>query len=345
VPDLLNAIEGQDQQRRIERDLLAKLRQRDADLADLRKLLDFTTQIDQAKLAPPRWLTPPKSRKSPGVACAMLTDAHFDEIVNPAEIDWANAYNRDIALLRLRAFVAHTITLSRDYLSGIEWAGGVLFNGGDLFSGNIHDELKETNAATLYASVVYWIEHLEAAILALADHFGRLHVPVTIGNHGRATKKPIAKRRAQDNIEWLIWRFVERDLRADKRLTFAIPDGADTSVTVLNTRYQLTHGDQFRGGSGISGALAPLMLGSHRKSRRGQAMGKPYDVLVMGHFHQMLWLPGVIVGGTLKGTDEYAYLGNFGYEPAQQAFWVTDADHGITLRAPIHVVNRRAEGW
>lgn len=343
---LTDALNADDANSREIRDLRDRLKARADEIIELKRMLDFTMAIDQAKLAPPKWLSPARpGRKAPGIACAMLTDAHFDEIVNPAEIDYANAYNREIAHQRLERFVAKYISLARDYMTGIEYGGAVLFNGGDLFSGTIHDELKETNVGTLYAAVVYWLELVIAALRSLADYYGKLHVPVTIGNHGRSTKKPIAKRRAQDNIEWLFWRIVERDLRSDKRITFAIPDSADTHVTVHTTRFMLTHGDQFRGGSGISGALAPLMLGSHRKTRRAQAMGKPYDVMVMGHFHQLLWLPGVIVGGTLKGTDEYAYLGNFGYEPAQQAFWICDREHGVTLRAPIHVVDRKAEGW
>jgi hypothetical protein len=57
-------------------------------------------------------------------------------------------------------------------------------------------------------------------------------------------------------------------------------------------------------------------------------------------------LPGpVIVGGTLKGLDEYAYMGNFGYEPPQQAWWVTTPEMGITVNAPIYVSDRESEGW
>lgn len=332
--------------RREVRALRNAVRDREAEIAELRRLLDFTTAIDQARLRPPKWLTPPRPRKSsPGVACAILTDAHFDEVVNPAEVDWTNAYNREIAVRRLRRFADKWISLARDHVSGVDFEGAVLFHGGDLFSGTIHDELKETNAATLYESVVFWLEHVEAAILEIADHFGKLHCPVTIGNHGRDTRKPRAKRRATSNIEWLFWRVLERELRGDKRITFAIPDAADTTVTVLGTRFLLTHGDQFRGGSGISGALAPLMLGSHRKTRRAQAAGKPYDVMVMGHFHQLLWLPSVIVGGCLKGTDEHAWVSNFEPQPPQQAFWVTDPEWGVTIRAPIHVGDRKAEGW
>jgi predicted phosphodiesterase len=181
----------------------------------------------------------------------------------------------------------------------------------------------------------------------LADEFGKVHVAAVPGNHGRMTRKPIAKKRAADNLDWLLYSLLLRSLRGDGRVTWTVPKAADAHVNVYNMRFLLTHGDQFRGGSGISGALAPLMLGSHRKTRRQSAAGKPYDVMVMGHWHQNISLPsrGLLVGGCLKGYDEYAYVSNFEPEPPQQSLWITTPEHGITFQAPVFVGDREAEGW
>lgn len=339
------AAANQADRRRI-KTLETEARARDAELADLRQQLDFTTAIDTAKIRPPRWLQPPKAKAGKrAIACALLTDTHFQEIVRPAEIDWLNAYDDAIAEKRLREFTSNTVKLGRDYLAGVDYDGFTLMWGGDIFTGTIHDELNETNSQPLYAAVVDWIESLLAMEYELADFYGQVHNEVTYGNHGRDSKKPRAKGRAQHNIEWLLYRILERETRGDKRITWHIPDSADTTFSIYSTKFTLTHGDQFRGGSGIAGALSPLLLGSHRKTRRAMATGRPYDVLVMGHFHQYLTLPGLIVGGTMKGMDEYAYLGNFGYEPPQQAFWLTTPERGITVHAPIHVLDRAAEGW
>lgn len=317
-----------------------------ADLEDLRKKLDLVTAIDSARLVPPRWLTPPRPRKGhTGTVCLLLTDTHFGEVVNPLEVEGLNAFDDTIAELRMRQFAHKSIGLARDYVSGIDYDGCVLFVGGDIFTGTIHDELLETNSETLYASVVRWLDPLAATIYALADAFGKVHVAVTYGNHGRRTKKPRAKQRAQDNIEWLMYKVLERETRADKRITWQIPDSADTRVTIANTRYLLTHGDQFRGGSGISGALAPLMLGQHRKTRRASSSGLPFDEMVIGHFHHHMRIPGLIMGGTIKGTDEYSYIGNFGHEEASQTFWVNTPQRGPMFVEKVAVVNREAEGW
>jgi len=142
-----------------------------------------------------------------------------------------------------------------------------------------------------------------------------------------------------------MYRIIERELRGDKRFTVRVADGPDLRVDIYETRFLLTHGDQFRGGSGIAGALSPLMLGKARKMARESFLGEPFDWLTIGHWHQYWMGKGVIVGGTLKGMDEYAWQGNFEPEEATQAFWITDPKYGVTLSAPLHVVDREAEGW
>lgn len=315
------------------------------EIRELKQLLDFTSAIDQAKLRAPLWTRVPSQGGIHGVVTLLLTDTHFEEVVDPAQIDHLNAYNRTIAEMRLQRWVSNAANLARDYVKGIEYDGVVLMLGGDIFSGNIHAELKETNAGTLFEGVIYWLAPLEAAIRQLADEFGKVHIAAVVGNHGRMTRKPIAKNRAQDNVEWLMYRFLERQLRADTRISWQISDSADALVSVYNTNYLLTHGDQFRGGSGIAGMMSPVMLGQHRKTRRQMAANKPYDWLVMGHWHQYWHGKNIIVGGTLKGYDEYAYVSNFEPEPPIQAFWITDPEHGPTIAAPIHVSDRTSEGW
>ena len=282
------------------------------DRARLAAQLALVERVDAASVERPEWLAPPKRAKAEHHATLtmLLTDAHFDEVVDPAQVDGLNAYNREIAGLRLRRCFERAILLGRHYLGGVKYDGFALLLGGDMFSGNIHEELARTNADTLFGSLLHWIGPVVAGVGMLADEFKRVHVVGVPGNHGRQTQKPIAKNRATDNLDWLLYRLMQREMARDQRVTWDVPAAADAHVRVYDTKYLLTHGDQFRGGSGISGALAPLLLGSHRKTRRQAAAGRPYDYMVMGHWHQHIFLPsrGLIVGGCLKGYDEYAYV-------------------------------------
>lgn len=340
---------ARDQQRALEISLKAQLRVTVAERNKLRQQLDIIERLEGYKPATnPRWLIPKAPAKGHrATLCLLLTDTHFDEEIDIDQIDGMNAYNRPIAEMRLEKFFTGAVKLAKHYLSGVTYDGVVLMLGGDIFSGNIHEELQRTNADTLFGSLLYWLDPMRAGITLLAREFEKVHVVGVPGNHGRMTRKPIAKQRAADNLDWLLYRLLSRELSNDSRITWNIPAAADAHVQVHGVRYLLTHGDQFRGGSGISGALAPLLLGAHRKTRRQASAGKPYDYMCLGHFHQQMFLPGkgLLAGGSLKGMDEYAFVSNFEPEPPQQALWITTPERGITFSAPVFVSNRKDEGW
>ena len=331
---------------RSNRTLRATVAEQAAELGTVRQRLGLHERLEEARLAPPTWLTPKKpTGKHAAIPSLLLTDVHYDEVVRPEQIGGLNKYNRAIADQRLRRAFEGAIVMSRDYLSGVTYEGMNLFLGGDLLSGIIHEDLRETNEAVITESIVSIVEPLEAGITLLAEHFGKVHVSAVVGNHGRNTRKPRAKNRATDSFDWLVAKMVERGLKGDARITTQIAQAADTHVKLYNHRYCLTHGDQFQGGSGISGALSPLLLGVHRKSKRDAATGSEWDTLVMGHFHTSYFLKGLIVGGSLVGYSEYAYGANLPYEEPQSAFWLTTPERGITVSAPVFVQDRKAEGW
>lgn len=298
---------------------------------------------------PPRWLSPPTPAKGHhATLCLLLTDTHFDELVDPAEMHGVNAYNREIAEMRLERWCRSSINLARNYLSGVTYDGVCLMLGGDIFSGNIHEELRITNRATLFASFDHWLDPMESAIELLAREFGRVHIAGVPGNHGRMTRKPIAKQRAADNLDWLFYKMLRRGMKRDDRITWDIPFASDIQVKVYNTTYYLEHGDNFKGGSGISGALAPLMLGSHRVGKQQQAAGTPYDYMVIGHWHQHKFLEeeGIIAGSSLKGYDEYAkVILKAVPRPPSQALWITTPEYGIGWSTQVRVQDRKAERW
>ena len=327
---------------RLKAELGREQRRREEVQAELDILLNMTNTVSEA----PKWMTPKKkSTDHKGIVSLVVSDCHFDEVVEPGEVDWLNAYNRDIAVKRLKRTFERTVILSRDYLSGITYEGCSLFLGGDMVTGTIHEELAQSNEAFMPETILYWIDQLSAGIDMLNDEFGKVHVAGVVGNHGRNTKKPRAKGRVRDNWDWLIYKLLARDFKDVDDITFQIPESADCIVEQYDNKILFTHGDQFRGGSGISGILAPLMRGDHRKRKRHMETDRPYDYMLMGHFHQYMNAKKVIVNGSNKGYDEYAYMGNFDFEEPQQAFWIATPEHGPILHAPIFTQNRKDEGW
>lgn len=328
------------------RAMRSAISEKDRELESLKKRLHLLEQLDGARLTTPEWLSPKASKAHVAIPTLLLTDIHWDEVVRPEQVGNYNKYDRPIAEKRVRRAFEGAITVTRDYVKGLDYEGFNLMLGGDIISGIIHEELRETNADTVMGSILSVLDPLEAGINLLAKEFGKLHITAVVGNHGRNSKKPKAKNRARDNFDWLIYKLLQRHLKQSS-ITFNISEAADALTTVYRVRYLLTHGDQFQGGGGISGAAAPLMLGAHRKTRRQAAIGQPYDVMVMGHWHQTIDWPskGLIVSGSVKGYDEYAYLSNLEPEEPQQPLWLTTPERGVTGTWPVFVQNRKAEGW
>lgn len=285
--------------------------------------------------SPPKWLTKKSPSTITGVPCLIASDWHADEVVNPLEINGVNAFNRQILDRRVKQLFEKTVELCIQHMANPKYDYCALMLGGDMVSGNIHEELRQSNCAPVTVTIMHVADLLIAGIDMLLAAFGKVSLYCVVGNHGRIDLKPRYKLRAFESYEWLLYQFLARHYKGDDRVHFTIADGPDLPFSVYSTRYLLTHGDQFRGGSGISGALAPLLLGDHRKRKRAMAMRQEYDVMVMGHWHQYIHLRGLIVNSSLKGYDEYAFANNYDFELPCQAMWITHPEHGITARWPI----------
>lgn len=310
-----------------------------------RKIIGLAT----SKPDVPKWMVKPsKSKKNIGVPTLFASDWHWGEIVDPKQIGGVNEFNMTIAQDRARAMIDTTIELCRNHLSTIEYPGIVFALGGDMVSGDIHEELIATNEMEIMPTVVDLWGVLVWCIDRLADEFGNVFIPCVTGNHGRNTHKIRAKGRNYTSFDWLLYQFLAKRFEQDKRVRFLIPEGPDAVYSVFGHRYCLTHGDQFRGGDGMIGALGPIVRGDHKKRSRNAQIDKEYDTLLLGHWHQLIQLQRLIVNGSLKGYDEYANQNNFGYEPPRQAMWITDATHGITFSAPVLVdrsPSQRSSEW
>lgn len=288
----------------------------------------------------PDWLVRPDARAfhGPGVPTLFCSDLHWGEVVDPKQIGGVNKYNMAIAGERLRAMIEVTTDLLYNHIKMPEYPGIVLALGGDMVSGNIHQELAASNEMEIMPVVLDLWGALAWTVDTLADKFGRVFVPCVSGNHGRDTVKIWAKRRNFTSFDWLLYQFLAKRFENDPRVTFFIPDGPDALYSVMGHRYLLTHGDQLgRGGDGMIGALGPIIRGDHKKRSRNAQIDMEYDTLLCGHWHQLIQLQRLIVNGSLKGMDEYAYQNSFPFEPPRQALWLTHPDHGITFSAPVNV--------
>jgi len=301
--------------------------------------------LSDARPDVPSWIIdPPKAKHSPGVPTLFASDWHWGEVVDPEQINGVNKFNLRIAHARAKKLVERAIDLLRNHMVNANYPGIVFPLGGDMVSGDIHDELRETNEIPTIPTVLDLLEVLCASVRSFADAFGHVHVPCVTGNHGRNTLKMRAKGRVHSSYDWLLYCLLEREFKDDKRISFQVSSGPDCSYSIYGHRYLLTHGDQFRGGDGMVGALGPILRGDHKKRSRNGQIGLEFDTMLLGHWHQYCHLGRVIVNGSLKGYDEYANSGNFGFEQPKQALFVTHPRHGITFAMPVILEDQLIRG-
>lgn len=313
------------------KDLAARLSRADSEMF-------AWTAVANSTLAVPNWTTPKKTKggKHHAIISAMLSDTHFDEVVDAGEMGGVNAYNREIAERRLKRFFEGGIKLSRNYISGVRIDGVVCMLGGDILTGEIHDELIQTNEAPTTDSVVYWAERVSAGIGMWADEFGHVLVPAVVGNHDRSQKKKQFKRKVRSSFGWLLYKMVEKEFKNDSRVSFLIPDSADCRFQIYDRWHLLNHGDEFQGGGGVGGNAVPIIRGDLKKQKRYASVGQPYDYSWYGHWHTRRRYGTIGVNGSLIGYNEFAAGCNFDFELPQQSLAVNTPERGITIECPIY---------
>jgi hypothetical protein len=286
----------------------------------------------------PDWVTNTESyvhNFDDNIPCTIWSDWHWGEVVQPSQVFGLNEYNIEIAKKRAYALVDNTIWLLRNHLSKREYSGIVINLAGDMFSGDIHEELTETNAMPMMPLFMELLEVLTQCLSKMADEFGKVYVPCVPGNHPRTTKKKQAKNFAYKNFDWLLYNVLALQFKDDDRVTFLIGDDDEVQYSVKGHRYRLTHGCQFRGGAGFIGAMAPVIRGEHKKRISAGSYRMEYDTLLIGHFHQTMWLRKVICNGSLVGFNEYAIDGNFDFDYPKQMLWLTSPHLGAV--SPLEV--------
>jgi len=313
-------------------------------------VLSIIGEMAATPAAPPKWLVEPEDRqggKTPEVPVIVFSDWHVGETVSRSETNGVNEYDSEIAGDRVRRLVAAIIDLARNHGPGV-YPGAVVNLLGDFVSGGLHPELQKTDAEEVIPSALRCVDLLEWALTTLADEFGQLYVPCVAGNHGRATHKPEFKRYVFKNFDWLIYQFLMRRFKGDDRIVFDMPDANEVLYRVHGHRYLAMHGDMLgvKGGDGIIGALGPIARGETKVGKQAAAMRRDYDTLVIGHWHQEIMLPRIIVSNTLKGWDEFARLAlRAPPSTPSQPLWFVHPTRGrtsywnVTVDDPIHTVS------
>ena len=269
------------------------------------------TGIAEHPIRNPNWLLKPHVMKDMGTPILFLSDLHWGERVEASEINGINSYDTPIAKKRLRRCFERSSGLIQSTPGYMPKRGLVILLGGDMVSGDIHDELRETNDAPPTVALLDLAGELSNNIGELLDKniVDRIHIECVTGNHGRSTIKPRAKRRVFSNYDWLLYKILQREFSHNSKITINVPSGPDALFNVGGWPCLLTHGDMMgvKGGDGIIGILGPVARGDFKMRNQSSQEGKTYNTLFLGHYHQSICIPQkLIVNGSLPGPNEYS---------------------------------------
>ncbi|MBO4169530.1 hypothetical protein [Cereibacter azotoformans] len=322
--------------------LKARTRAREAELEveDLRRVSEVLAGLHDEPVSPPAWLDEDyiPHLDAPSVPILMMADWHLGEVVDPSQ-SYGYTYNVQIAEARIKETVERSVRLLRHSIAGTTYPGIVLACVGDLVSGSIHGELAETDELEILPSIIRARDLMVGVIDTMKREFGRVFVPTAVGNHGRVfDKRPRAKGYVERNADHMVYKLLESHYRDDPDVTISAQKSGETLFRIYGMTFLLTHGDQIgaKGGDGLIGSIGPIMRGQMKTLRSLATLDIEVDHILMGHYHQQLYLPRVTVSGCLKGPDEYAIrLLRAPVEDPSQTLLLVHPEYGVTFRQPL----------
>lgn len=292
-----------------------------AQLAQTERALEVIAGLREAEFTIPAWIAPKRDAASgSSVVGALFTDLHMGEVIDGTEILGLNDFDPEIADRRAKRFFDAVCTLGKRWGADTKIEGALLLLGGDMISGEIHDELAMTNSLVSVEAVRKAVAVCGAGINMLKEAYGRVHVAGCPGNHGRTTKKPHAKGYARLSYDTLIYSILAEKFEGDETVTFQIAPGRDVVIPVFGRTVFLTHGDGMGtgGGQGFIGPLAPIVRGTKKvEAQQARANRRP-DLICHGHYHTSANPGSVLSNGSVPGYSEYGNGLRASIEPPQQ---------------------------
>ena len=318
--------------------LVGKLQTENINLQE--KLSEVLMLLDEP-IETPKWALPAKGavKQSHNAPVLLVSDLHYGENVNPKEVNGFNSYCPTIAELRWNKLIENTILKTRT--KGKRPNGIVVCFLGDDISGDIHDELRETNFLTPTDSVLDVAKMRTQMLKAFEAEYGNVWAVSVMGNHGRTTQKVRSKGCASLNFDTLIARIVAQQFEGKKNFTFTTPKSGEAYLDINKHKFLAMHGDKIgcRGGQGFIGPSAPIGRGQSKTRTSYFATKEPVDWILIGHFHVPMMLEHVIANGTLVGYSQYAK--DLKAEPAypSQTLFYVDETYGMTDYSRIYVTD------
>lgn len=282
---------------------------------------------------------PKRFLKGKLTAVACFSDWHIGEIVNPHHVDYINAFDEKIATARVELLVEKIIEITELQRTHSNVDEIIIWLGGDMVSGLIHEELRK-NANLGEIKQVGLAGYLIAqAVAELSMNFETVKIITSVGNHGRLDKKKEAKN-PYNSFDYIAYQIAALSLQKYKNIKWEISESMLKYENIDDWVFVFSHGDEIKSWSSIPWygmersfrAKQSMFLYKQTLREDYQGLVKPLHYMVVGHFHTGAEIPSghgkIFINGSIKGVDEYSYKNGWLSRPSQKLLFV-DKKHGV----------------
>lgn len=249
----------------------------------------------------------PRGRTKPENVVMLTSDYHVGEVVSAEETGGLAVYDWDIFKRRWQYHVDAVGGICFGKLTGYDFSRLNIPMVGDMVTGVIHDELRETADGTVMEWVCDGAHIFAQGIRQLAAEFPEIVVDCVIGNHGRLDKQVRFKKRYV-SYDYLLYRFLALELRDLEHVTVNVHKSFYSLLEVPGATMLNIHGDNIKSWAGIpwygvnrAVTNLSLLLNSQRKR---------FDIVNLGHFHNAGTLDRIdcelVLNGSAVGGNEYS---------------------------------------
>lgn len=275
---------------------------------------------------------------------ALASDWHPGEKVKPAEVGGCNEFNPTIFNERADEFFRNLLKVLKLNRAGWDIRQLLLWLGGDMMSGWIHEEYLAESYLSPTEEVYEVLEALIRGLkFVLAEYdVERIIVPTSNGNHGRITEKKWTAGAWRTSYEFLLYRLLARQFADEPRIRFQLGVGYENHVELYEGwKISFHHGDEIRYQGGVGG-IAPAL---YRRINRTNSGALAVQHHCFGHHHQIGYWPGATGNGSLIGATPYGVSKGFAPEQPMQASFVVDEKHRVpSAMTPIFCKEPRRRG-
>lgn len=289
--------------------------------------LALTQALASADPSPIAYKAPAKSQGRPVTCVLHLTDLHCGEVTPRDEVDGFNEFNPDLFTSRLQTLGTQVLRFVETQRSGYAIPHLHILGTGDYISGDIHEELRVTNAFPAPVQAVRAGYDLGALVEMLAPHFTSVTTDLlTMDNHGRMTRKPQSGQGGENNWSYIVAHIVQQHCARLTNVEVRIHAKPSALVSVSEQRYLLFHGHEIKGWAGVPYYGFDRRAAMEAVKRMG-APDKTFTKMVFGHFHTAVNTLLYNSGGSLSGTSAFDHSCGR-HAPAHQTSWLVHPTHG-----------------